>query len=93
MLESRYPQQVASYQVAAAAPPQNGILLSHPARRAALRVDAAGAVIWGLCDGLRTVGDITQILSDAYPESAPYLAQHVLTTLLALTDYGAIEWR
>ena len=92
MLDTRYPHQVSSYRVATADPPQDGILLSHPARQHALHVDAAGAVVWAICNGQRTVADVAQILADAYPESAGDIKQHVLDTLLALTEFGAIEW-
>jgi hypothetical protein len=92
MLDARYPYQVASYRVEAAESPQSGISLSHPARSRTLNVNPAGAIIWTLCDGQRTVAEIAQILGEAYPESVPEIARNVRDTLLALTEYGAIEW-
>jgi hypothetical protein len=92
MLDARYPHQVPSYQVTTADSPQKGIVLSHPSRRRNLSVNVAGAVVWALCDGQRTLAEIAQILIEAYPESAPDIEQNVRDTLLALTEHGAIEW-
>jgi hypothetical protein len=49
-------------------------------------------MILALCDGQRTMGEIAQILGEAYPESDQVIKQNILETLLTLTDYGAIEW-
>jgi hypothetical protein len=92
MLETRCPHPVATYQVAPQNPPQAGIVLSHPARRNGLRVNATGALVWMLCDGQRTAGEIAQIIAEAYPESAAAIEQQVVDTLVALTDFGAVEW-
>jgi len=91
-LDARVPHRVASYKVTAHEDPQQGLVLSHPARRRPLSVNAAGAVIWNLCDGQRTLEEIARILMDAYPESAADIEGNVCETLLALTHYGAIEW-
>jgi hypothetical protein len=92
LFDSRTPQRVPGYQVAAQELPQNGILLSHAARTRALDVSATGALVWGLCDGQRSVGEIVALLSEAYPSSAGVIPENVVDTLLALTDYGAIAW-
>lgn len=92
MLDDRYPHRVASYKVTNENSSRDGILLSHPARTQGLHVNTAGAMILALCDGQRTVGEIARILGEAYPESAQGIEQNILDTLLALTDYGAIEW-
>lgn len=92
MLDNRYPHRVASYKVTNEDSPRDGILLSHPARTQGLHVNATGAVILALCDGQRTLGEIAQILIEAYPESAQVIQQNIVETLLTLTDYGAIEW-
>ncbi len=92
MLDYRCPHQVGSYQVAEAEGPEPGFIISHPARRRTLLLNSAAVVIWGLCDGQRTVIEITDILIEAYPDNADSIAADVQQTLLTLTEYGAIEW-
>lgn len=92
MLSNRCPHQVAGYQVAEAGGSEVGFVVSHPARRQTLQLNPAAAVIWGLCDGRRTVAEMTGLLSEAYPDQAAAIDADVLRALLALTEYGAIEW-
>lgn len=92
MLSNRCPHQAAGYQLAEAEGSQAGLRVSHPARRRALQLNPAAAVIWGLCDGQRTVAEMAGLLSEAYPGQAAAMDDDVLQALLALTEYGAIEW-
>lgn len=92
MLSNRCPHQAAGYRVAEAEGSQAGFLVSHPAKRQALQLNPAAAVIWRLCDGQRTVAEMTGLLSEAYPGQAAAIDADVLQALLALTEHGAIEW-
>ncbi len=92
MLSNRRPHQVAGYQVAQTEGAEASFHVSHSARQRKLQLNLAATVIWGLCDGQRTVAEMIGLLSDAYPEQAATMDVDVLQALLALTEYGAIEW-
>jgi peptidoglycan/xylan/chitin deacetylase (PgdA/CDA1 family) len=59
------PHQVPGYQIHEVGTPDK-LTLSHPARGNILYVSPHTALIWGLCDGQRTVGDIIALLQEAY---------------------------
>jgi hypothetical protein len=65
-------------------------LLFHPGDTKILYFNQSAAVIWQLCDGERTVEEITDLLSDAYPDAGRQIAQDVESTLEMLADHGAI---
>jgi hypothetical protein len=63
---------------------QSGLKIMHSNR--------TGALIWQLCDGQRTVAEIIQLLSAAYPEFAAEIHSDVPEILTTLATYGAITW-
>ena len=68
------------------------IILFHPTSKAIFYSNNTGALIWELCDGKRTMVDITQILSEAYPEAKDQIAADVHHTLETFASHGAIIW-
>ncbi len=92
MLDARRPMRASGYQMEQV-PSSNGeFALRDPAGRYMLRVNSSAGLIWGLCDGQRTIREIVRLLLDAYPESAGNMDSDVRHTLITLTEYGAIEW-
>jgi hypothetical protein len=65
------------------------ILLYHPGRTRALYLNQTAAVIWDLCDGERTTGEIIDLLTEAYPE-AEALEEDVRATLRLFAQNGAV---
>ncbi|MFB0534593.1 MAG: PqqD family protein [Anaerolineae bacterium] len=92
MLHTKRPRQVSGYQVADKESLNGEMVLFHPATQKILYSNRAGALIWGLCDGQRTVADIIQLLSEAYPDSASEIGADVRDALLTFVEQGAIEW-
>ena len=45
-------------------------MIFHPSEGRAIYLSDSASLVWQLCDGHRTVGDITALLGDAYPEAA-----------------------
>ena len=45
-------------------------MIFHPSEGRAIYLSDSASLVWQLCDGQRTVGDITALLGDAYPEAA-----------------------
>lgn len=68
----------------------NEVVLLHPARNLVLHSNQGGALIWSLCDGQRSVAEIVDILSAAYPESADDIAVDVPQTIQELLARGAL---
>lgn len=88
-LENKHPQPVPGYQIETL---DGEIILFHPAKTKILYGNPSSALIWRLCDGRRTVAEIVQLLSAAYPEMAQNIETDVRETLLAFAQHGAIEW-
>lgn len=92
MIDTKRPRQVSGYQVADKESLNGEIVLFHPVTQKILYSNRSGALIWELCDGQRTVADIVQLLSEAYPDSASQIETDVHEALRAFAQQGAIEW-
>jgi hypothetical protein len=53
-------------------------------------LDASALVIWRLCDGQRSVGEIASLIERAYPEERGSIAGDVQKTVDALANAGAL---
>jgi pyrroloquinoline quinone biosynthesis protein D len=69
------------------------IVLLHPARNIIIYCNQTGALILKLCDGTRTLEEITEILSAAYPEAQADIRADVPTIVQSLISWGALESR
>lgn len=69
------------------------VLLYHPGRTEALYLNPTGGVIWGLCDGQRSVREIIAIVEAGYAEDVSDLAGDVTTTLAELRGHGVLAFR
>lgn len=92
MFDTNRPRQVDGYQMADKETVDGELVLFHPATQKILYSNRTGALIWGLCDGQRTVADIVEILDEAYPEASAEIADDVQITLQTFAENGAIEW-
>ena len=66
------------------------LLLYHPAQTRAVYMNHSATLVWGLCDG-RTVDEIVEVLSAAYPEADATLADDVRATVTRLAELGALR--
>jgi Coenzyme PQQ synthesis protein D (PqqD) len=66
------------------------VLLYHPWQTRAVYLNATAAVIWGLCDGNRSVREIIRMIGESYPGSAATLTDDVLVTLKELHENGLL---
>jgi hypothetical protein len=66
------------------------IVLLHPVRNIIIHGSQTGALVWQLCDGSRTVGEIVELLSAAYPESADDIQNDVPAAIQMLINQGAL---
>jgi hypothetical protein len=82
------PAPVDGFQVATL---DDEIVLLHPTRNIIIHSNQTGALIWQLCDGIRSVDEIVGILSVAYPEASSEIQADVPTVIQTLVSRGALE--
>ena len=68
------------------------LLLYHPGRTTIMYCNPTASLIWGLCDGQRSVQDIIDLLSAAYDQAAAAVAADVKATLEQFHQHGAIGY-
>lgn len=66
-------------------------ILQDQASPTVLHLDRVAALVWSLCDGSRSVSDISSLLSQAYPESATQIEHDVRSTLTRLASHGCLS--
>ena len=69
----------------------NELLLFHPTHEKILYCNETASLIWQLCDGRRTIQEITDLLSAAYPEAADVITGEVKATLDEFLRHRAIR--
>ncbi|MFM8322925.1 MAG: pyrroloquinoline quinone biosynthesis peptide chaperone PqqD [Chloroflexota bacterium] len=69
------------------------LLLYHPNETRILYLNPTASLIWGLCDGERSVAQIIAVLEEAYPEAQDAIAGDVQDSLAHLLEQGCIELR
>ena len=67
------------------------LLLYHLDETKILYCNQTASLIWHLCDGQRTVGEMIDILGEAYPEAAEPMASDVEETMQQFLAAGCIE--
>ncbi len=68
------------------------VLLYHPQQTRAVYLNPTAALIWGLCDGARTVRDIIRLIGESYPDAGTDLTDDVLATLTQLQESGVLVY-
>lgn len=66
------------------------IVLLHPERNTIIYINQTGALVWQLCNGVRTVDKIIELLSAAYPEARNQIAVDVPQIIYELAAQGAL---
>jgi hypothetical protein len=69
------------------------LLLFNPEDGRLLVINNTAALIWQLCDGERSVGEITALLGDAFPEAAADIGADVPQILGQLSRLGALAFK
>ena len=65
-------------------------LAYHPQHARAIYLNPSAALIWGLCDGVRSTDDICRMVRDGYPNAPASLFDEVIATLAQLEEYGLL---
>ncbi len=66
------------------------ILLYSPSSTRSVYLNATASLIWRLCDGSVSVGDIVHQLEDAFPEARDNIAGDVTRSIRLFVDNGAM---
>lgn len=69
------------------------ILLYHPGVSKTIRLNETASIIWKLCDGERTIGEITTLIAASFPDDAHRILEDVQAALQRFADEGAITLR
>ena len=66
------------------------VLLYEPQQTRAVYLSPTAALVFGLCDGKRSVREIIRLLSECYPDGTASLSDDVLTTINELRESGVL---
>ena len=66
------------------------VLLYHPQQTRAVYLNPTAAVIWGLCDGNRSIREIIRIIGESYPDAGANLTDDLLVTLNQLQESSVL---
>lgn len=69
------------------------LLLFEPDSGRIVHTNPTAALVWGLCDGRRTLAQIVALLTDAYPAQAGEVASDVPRVVDELLELGALRLR
>ncbi len=64
----------------------NEITVYHPTLATSLYLNETGALIWELCDGVRSVSEVIDILAELYPEHRKQIADDVRALIRRLLE-------
>ncbi len=67
------------------------LLLYHLDKSKILYCNQTASLIWHLCDGQQTIGEIITLISEAYPDAAETMAADVKETIQRFLGAGCIE--
>ena len=66
-------------------------LLYHPSNTRILSFNETASLVWRLCDGQRTIGEIIDILVSAFPDAAADIPTDIEALLDTLREHRAID--
>lgn len=87
MFESKKPTRKSEYRLENL---DNELLLFNSTSTNVIYLNQSASIIWQLCDGQRTVKEISELLVGAYPEAAASIIDDVQETIKLFLDQGAI---
>lgn len=64
----------------------NEITVYHPTLATSLYLNETGALIWELCDGLRPISEVIDLLLEIYPENSDQIGNEVIDLISSLLD-------
>lgn len=71
----------------------NDYQLRHRSRDTAIYINGTAALLWELCDGRSSVGDIKALLLEAYPDAGDEVPADVDEVLMVLQGHEALAMK
>jgi hypothetical protein len=66
------------------------VLMYNPEATRAVYLNPTAALVWGMCNGERTISDIIAVLAESYADAKHVLAEDVVTALNHLEENGVL---
>ncbi len=82
------PQQKTGYRLEAL---DDELLLYHPGQTTIIYCNPTASLVWQLCDGTRTIGEMIDLLSAAYEQPAEVVKADVFAVLEEFCRHGAVQ--
>ncbi len=67
------------------------LLLYSPESTRSIYMNSTASIIWRLCDGKLTVGEIVELLKEAFPDAVDSIEQDVVDSIELFISNKAIE--
>ena len=67
------------------------LLLYSPESTRSIYMNSTASIIWRLCDGKITIGEIVELLQEAFPEAKDSIEQDVIDSIELFVNNDAIE--
>ena len=68
------------------------LLLYSPESTRSIYMNSTASIIWRLCDGKLTVGEIVELLKEAFPDAVDSIEQDVVGSIELFISNNAIEF-
>lgn len=65
-------------------------LMYQPRFSRAIYLNPTAALIWSLCDGVRPLREIVELIRAGYPDAPPDLAKDIVDVVARLEEHGAL---
>jgi hypothetical protein len=69
------------------------LLLYHPGLTKTVYLNPTASLVWQLCDGRRSAGEIAELLRASFPDDRSRIEHDVAATLELFDQYGAVRLR
>ena len=67
------------------------VLLYNPVSASTLHLNNSSALVWQLCDGQRSIGQIINTLEATYPEQAAQIREDVVSAITEMHEHGVLQ--
>jgi len=84
----QYPQPTAGFQLEEI---EGEILLYSPSSTRSVYLNTTASLIWRLCDGKQTVGQIVRQLRDAFPDAESAIEEDVTNSIALFVENNAMR--
>ncbi len=89
MNSDQVPRRVEEYQIEEI---DGELLLYNAGSLETIYLNEPAAIVWYLCDGERSIGDIVGLLAESYPDASESIASDIRDILQSFEDHGCVAF-